>query len=162
MADRKAQQATSTRILLVDDNRAGLAARRAVLEELGYNTTGAECPKRALELFHAAREGAEAFDLLVTDFKMPAMTGLELIRQVRASVPTLPVILISGFVDALGLTEASTGANVVIMKSANEVQHLVRAAKRLLGGALRKPPRRTNSTPGSAAAAARRRTGSTG
>jgi len=143
MADRKAQQATSTRILLVDDNRAGLAARRAVLEELGYNTTGAECPKKALELFHAAREGAEPFDLLVTDFKMPAMTGLELIRQVRASVPTLPVILISGFVDALGLNEANTGADMVIQKSAHEVAHMVRSVRSLLKPrSQRKPPAR--------------------
>jgi CheY-like chemotaxis protein len=144
MADRNAGKATTPRVLLVDDNRAGLAARCAVLEELGYETARAECPARALEMFRAALEQGRGFDLLVTDFRMPAMSGLELIEQVREAAPATPVILISGFVDALGLTEASTGANVVIMKSANEVQHLVRAAKRLLGAAaVRKPPRRT-------------------
>lgn len=141
MAERKAQQAPSTRVLLVDDNRAGLAARRAVLEELGYETTGAECPATALKLFKEALEAGNPFDLLVTDFRMPAMTGMELIQQVRGASVSTPIILISGFVEALGLTEASTGANVVIMKSANEVQQLVRAAKRLLGTAARKPPR---------------------
>lgn len=144
MADRNSVKASSTRILLVDDNRSGLAARCAVLEELGYQTTRAECPATALELFQQALENGQAFDLLVTDFRMPIMSGLELIQKVRSAAPATPIILISGFVDALGLTEASTGANVVIMKSANEVQHLVRAAKRLLGAtAVRKPPRRT-------------------
>jgi CheY-like chemotaxis protein len=141
MAERRAKQASSIRILLVDDNRAGLTARRAVLEELGYEAVAADCPNRALDLFAEALAAGEGFQLLVTDFKMPAMSGLELIQQVRRISPSTPVILISGFVDALGLTEANTGANVVIMKCANEVQQLVRAAKRLLGGAVRKPPR---------------------
>jgi CheY-like chemotaxis protein len=154
MADRNAAKAPSTRVLLVDDNVAGLAARCVVLEELGYETTRAECPAQALKLFQAALKAGRPFDLLVTDFRMPIMNGLELIQQVRAAAAGTPIILISGFVDALGLTEAGTGANVVIMKSANEVQHLVRAAKRLLGAsAVRKPPRRTGVT------AARRKTG---
>ena len=41
-------------------------------------------------------------------------------------------MLVSGFVDTLGLNEASTGADAVIQKSANEVTHLVRAVNRLL------------------------------
>lgn len=147
MAERNADEAKPIRVLLVDDNRAGLAARCAVLKELGYHATGAECPSRALQMFTGEHEAGTPYDLLVTDFKMPAMTGLELIQKVRAMAPAVPIIMISGFVDALGLTEATTGANVVIMKSANEVQHLVRAAKRLLGGAMRKPPRRSVPAP---------------
>lgn len=141
MDERRAKKASSIRILLVDDNRAGLAARRAVLEELGYETVAADCPKQALSLFSEALAAGEGFQLLVTDFKMPSMNGLELIQQVRGAAQSTPVILISGFVDALGLTESNTGANVVIMKCANEVQQLVRAAKRLLGAGVRKPPR---------------------
>ena len=41
-------------------------------------------------------------------------------------------MLLSGFTEALGLAEASTGADVVLQKSANEVSHLVRAVNRLL------------------------------
>lgn len=72
------------------------------------------------------------YDLVVTDFRMPDMDGVELINRLRALRPDLPVVLISGFVDVLGLDEQSTGANTVIMKSANEVQHLIRAAGRIL------------------------------
>ena len=126
----------STRVLLVDDNSVGLMARRMVLEELGYEATGVTCPMEALDLFTA-----EPFDLVVTDYKMPGLNGKQLIAALREQVPSLPVILISGYVDALGLTEKSTGASVVIMKSANEVQHMVRAVTRLLTiKPARKPP----------------------
>jgi hypothetical protein len=44
----------------------------------------------------------------------------------------LPIILLSGFVEPLGLTEESTGADVVLSKSAGEVGFLVRSVRRLL------------------------------
>jgi CheY-like chemotaxis protein len=65
------------------------------------------------------------------------MDGLELIVRLRKQAPELLIILISGFVDTLGLNEATTGADAVIQKSNNEVTHLVRAVNRLLR---RKPP----------------------
>jgi CheY-like chemotaxis protein len=114
-------------ILLVDDNKLGLCARKSVLEELGHRIATASNGVDALELFHG-----RPFDLVVTDYKMPRMDGLELIVGLRKVAPELPVILISGFVDSLGLSEENTGADVVIMKSANEVSHMVRAVARLL------------------------------
>jgi CheY-like chemotaxis protein len=114
-------------ILLVDDNKLGLSARRSVLEELGHRIATASNGVDALEQF-----GNRRFDLVITDYKMPRMDGLELIVGLRKIEPDLPVILISGFVDSLGLNEESTGADVVIQKSANEVSHLVRAVARLL------------------------------
>jgi CheY-like chemotaxis protein len=124
------------RVLLVDDNASGLRARQMVLEELGYDTTGVTCPKQALSLFKK-----NGYDLVVTDYKMPEMNGIDFIAALRNNVPTLPIILVSGYVEPLGLTEKSTGANVVIMKSAHEVPHLIRAAHRLLNPkSTRKPP----------------------
>jgi CheY-like chemotaxis protein len=114
-------------ILLVDDNKLGLSARKTVLEELGHSIWTASNGVDALEQF-----GSGKFDLVVTDYKMPRMDGLELIVGLRKITPNLPVILISGFVDALGLSEHTTGADVVIQKSANEVSHLVRAVARLM------------------------------
>ena len=135
-------------VLLVDDNLSGLAARRAVLEELGFKTAGAAGPKEALQIFRNC-----TFDLVVTDYKMPDMDGVEFIKKLRAENSEIPVVLISGFVDALGLTEKSTGASVVIMKSANEVQHLIRAVNRMLR-MQKKPPARARSGSASRKAAA--------
>lgn len=129
MSVRKNPSTNSTpgRILLVDDNKLGLSARKCVLEELGHRIATASNGAEALDQF-----AREKFDLVVTDYKMPKMDGLELIGKLRKSVPELPIILISGFVDALGLSEDNTGADVVIQKSANEVSHMVRSVGRLL------------------------------
>jgi CheY-like chemotaxis protein len=116
------------RILLVDDNANGLAARKSVLEELGYSIVTCTSGADALEHFTSR----EPFDLVVTDYKMPRMDGLELIGRLRKHTPDLPIVLISGYVDTLGMNEASTGADVVIQKSANEVSHLIRSVNRLL------------------------------
>jgi CheY-like chemotaxis protein len=134
---------TLIKILLVDDHKMGLAARRSVLEELGYRITSANSATEALE--HIA-DGP--FDLLVTDYRMPRMNGIELIQKLRKNTPELPVILLSGVADALGLTEENTGANIVIQKSANEVSHLVRAVTRLLKRkSPRKPPASVLASP---------------
>jgi CheY-like chemotaxis protein len=114
-------------ILLVDDNRTGLAARKHVLDELGYRTITATSANAALEQF-----SKQNVDLVVTDYRMPEMSGIDLIQKLRAVKPAIPVVLMSAFVDVLGLNESSTGADIVLQKSANEVQSLVRAVNRLL------------------------------
>jgi len=121
-------------ILLVDDNAHGLIARRTVLEELGYRVRICESGAEALELF-----ATQPVDLLITDFRMPNMDGVELITRIREMRPDLPIILLSGFVEPLGLTEQSTGADVVLSKTAGEVGFLLRSVRRLL---TRQPPRK--------------------
>jgi len=115
------------RILIVDDNSDGLSARRSVLEELGHKVVTCGSPHDALELCLKQR-----FDVVVTDYKMPKMNGIEFIARLKKQYPQLPVILISGFTDTLGFTEGSTGADVVMQKSNNEVSQLIRAVNRLL------------------------------
>lgn len=114
-------------ILLVDDNRDGLIARRSVLEELGYKVVPAGSGSDALKTVEEHN-----FDLIITDYKMAPMDGLELIGKLRERNFTKPIILLSGFTDTLGLRPESTGADVVLQKSANEIANLVRHAKRLL------------------------------
>jgi len=115
------------RILLVDDNISGSTARKTVLEEFGHKIQVASTGADALEQFSQHK-----YDLVVTDYKMPRMDGLELIVRLRKLQPEIRIVLVSGFVDTLGLNEANTGADAVIQKSANEVTHLVRAVNRLL------------------------------
>ena len=115
------------RILLVDDNSLGLAARRSVLEELGHQVRTSGNAADALELC-----SKQIFDVVVTDYKMPRMNGVELIGRLRKLHPASAVILISGFTDTLGLDEATTGADIVLQKSNNEVPQLIRAVNRLL------------------------------
>jgi CheY-like chemotaxis protein len=119
--------ATRSCILLVDDNRHGLVARKALLEELGYRIETASSGEEALERFAEV-----SVNVVVTDFKLPRMDGAQLIRKLRVANPDVRVIMLSGFVEPLGLTEETTGADVVISKSAGEVRHLIRSLGRLL------------------------------
>src|SRR5580698_10620316 len=132
------------RILLVDDNSLGLAARRSVLEELGHKVMTSGAAAEALELC-----GKHTFDVVVTDYKMPKMNGVELIGRLRKLHPATSVILISGFTDTLGLDEASTGADIVLQKSNNEVPQLIRAVNRLLRKQQLPPKKQAASQAGS-------------
>ena len=105
------------------------------MEEIGYEVQIALSGEEGLKLYQSHR-----FDVVVTDFKMPRMNGVELIQRLRTLNPNARVVLLSGFVDPLGLTEDSTGADVVLAKSSHEPQQLVRAVKRLASSrSLRKP-----------------------
>ena len=139
-----AARIVSASILIVDDNMMGLAARRSVLEELGYHVHTCSSPRDALEQCRHGR-----FDLVVTDYKMPNMDGVEFIRELRKQYPAMPIILISGFTDTLGLNEATTGADAVIQKSAHEVGHLIRAVNRLVRRPLKKPTTPLSTDPDS-------------
>ena len=87
-------------------------------------TTSAE---KAIGIFEQ-----ETFDLVVTDYKMAKMTGVDLIAALRALRPTVRTILLSGFADFLGMTTESTGADAVLAKNASELANLTHNVKRLL------------------------------
>jgi CheY-like chemotaxis protein len=114
-------------ILLVDDNAHGLVARRNILEQLGYQVVSASSGHEALYLVEQHH-----FDVIVTDYRMPAMDGVALITALRKRQFANPIILLSGFLAHLGLTEESTGADLLIQKSSNETDQLVRGVKKLL------------------------------
>ncbi len=139
MKSNSAAAPSGAEILLVDDNHYGLDGRRQLLQEIGHRVSTAGNAGDALELL-ATRE----FDLVVTDYKMPDMNGTQLIGEIRMRRPKMRIILLSGFVDVLGLDEKNTGADIVIQKSAGEVPNLVRSVTRLLN---RRPSRKA---PGSA------------
>ena len=141
---------TQRTILLVDDNRDGILARRSVLEELGYKVVPAGCGSDALKITEK-----ENFDLIITDYKMGPVNGLELIKSLREQNFRNPIILLTGFGESLGLRPENTGADAVIQKSANEIATLVRNTKRLLnspkkpaGSQTGRNPRGARSGPG--------------
>ncbi len=120
---------------MVDDNEHGLIARKTVLKQEGFVSITATSAEEAIELLRTHH-----FDLVVTDYKMGGMDGITFIAHLRDVAPGTPVILLSGFVEPLGLDERSTGADAVLSKSANEAASLVRTVHRLLGRRpLRKP-----------------------
>ena len=131
----KTSLSATPKVLLVDDSPDGLLVRRSLLEEVGCHVQIAIDGEQGLKLFEGSR-----FDIVVTDYRMKRMNGVELIQKIRMLDPDARVILLSGFVEPLGLTEQNTGADAVIAKSSNEPAHLVRWIKRLMNQAMRKQP----------------------
>ena len=100
------------RILIVDDDHAMRLALSESLESCGYDIGAAENGNEALSLFNKRK-----FDLVVTDMKMPGMTGIEVLQGVKKMSPDIPVILITAYGTVNTAVEAmKEGAAEFIMK----------------------------------------------
>lgn len=79
-------------ILFVDDHEVLARLSCEILEMQGYTAVCAYNAADALDKFNKQK-----FDLLVTDFRMEGMNGLELARQIHALNPQVPVIIVTGY-----------------------------------------------------------------
>jgi CheY-like chemotaxis protein len=97
-ADRSkpAVLANKTRVLVVDDHEDVREVIVAYLETLGYDVVQASSGRTALDFLLGNAKGV---DLLIADYAMPEMSGLELVRAVRAKNPTLPVVMVTGYAE---------------------------------------------------------------
>jgi len=86
------------RILVVDDEDFMVLPVKGILERLGYAVTAKTCSLETLELF---KKDPQQYDLLITDLTMPHMTGDRLAAEVTAVRPDMPVILTTGYADAV-------------------------------------------------------------
>ena len=84
-------------ILLVDDESIVLRMGQDMLQSLGYQVSVAADPVDALQLLLET----DSIDLLVTDYNMPGMTGVDLARALKQEKINIPVILYSGNSDFL-------------------------------------------------------------
>jgi signal transduction histidine kinase len=82
-------------VLIVDDDPMVAATTAAMLEDLGHSVLVVSSGALALNLVRSET----AIDLVVTDYAMPSMTGVELARQIQQIRPSLPIILATGYAD---------------------------------------------------------------
>jgi signal transduction histidine kinase len=109
-----APRGAGQRVMVVDDEEALLELTTDALRALGYEPAGYGSAKAALQAFRA---NPDDFDVLITDLRMPSMSGDALIREVRQLRPLLPVILVSGYVgDAAAAPSNSGWADEVLTK----------------------------------------------
>jgi len=83
------------KILLVDDDALIAMSSVDMLEDLGHEVVEANSGLEALELI---RNG-QPFDLVITDYSMPGMTGAQLAEAARDILPALPIVLATGYAD---------------------------------------------------------------
>jgi signal transduction histidine kinase len=116
------------RILVVDDERSQAESLHDMLERLGYDATFETVSPKALE---RVRSSPEAFDLIVTDQKMPFLAGTKLAQEVMKVRSDMPIVLCTGFYDQLGdETAASLGIDEIVMKpfTVREISSAIRRA----------------------------------
>jgi PAS domain S-box-containing protein len=82
------------RILLVDDEKSLVDVGQRMLEHLGYTVMASTSSVEALELFKAQ---PDHFDLVITDYTMPQMTGIDLAKELMLIRSDIPIILCTGF-----------------------------------------------------------------
>lgn len=83
----------SSKILVVDDETCILKMMELALTNAGYDVTTANSPRSALDIYGT---GAN-FDLVITDFKMPEMNGIEMEAEILKRDPSAKVLLVSGY-----------------------------------------------------------------
>jgi len=112
-------------ILIVDDDRQVREVLHQIFMSAGYNCLLANDGREGVEVFKAGRP-----PLIVTDLKMPVMTGIELLQQVRAIDGDVAVIVLTGAADVkIAIESLKLGAYDFIMKPVN-VDELLIAADR--------------------------------
>ena len=144
---RPASSAAKDRILVVDDAPDTLEVLQRNLESEGYQVYTAPGVAEAIRILEQA-----AVDLVITDLKMPKVSGLELVRHVRENYANTEVMMITGYPSIGGAVDAvKMGADEYISKpfTAEELYAAVgRALEKLrLRRAVQAPAYRTPHTP---------------
>jgi len=125
--DAAAIDGNGRHILYVDDEEGIILLMQRLLERQGYRVSAYTDPREALA---AARANAGQFDLVVTDYNMPHMSGLELAQALREIRADLPVVLTSGYLtDELRAKAPAAGIRELIHKP-NTVDELCAAVAR--------------------------------
>ena len=111
-------------ILMVDDEPAILTVLELLLNKFGYIVVLKSTAESALFLI---REGVN-IDLVITDYRMPGMNGVEFIRALRRILPSVPVLMLTG--DITVEIEPGLGVFERINKPVmgKELDRIVRAA----------------------------------
>ncbi|MBE0584604.1 MAG: response regulator, partial [Desulfofustis sp.] len=132
----------SGRILFVDDETSLPAVGKQILERFGYQVDTCTDSVRALT---SCQRQPGRYDLVISDFTMPGMTGDVLAAKILALSPDLPIILCSGFTERIDEQRARTIGIKAFLKKPIAMRTLLSTVREVLGDA-GKP---TNTTHGS-------------
>ncbi len=120
-------ESTRAAVLVVDDAPTTLEVLRRVLEGKGYRVVTAASVAHALEALTT-----DAFDLVVTDLKMPEASGMELVRHVHDNLRDTAVMMITGYATVEGAVQAVKGGAVEYLSKPFTNEEFVDAVARAL------------------------------
>lgn len=122
----KSQSASSPTVFVVDDEPMLLELAEAILKPMGYQVRTFRDPELALREFSAAQP-----DVVITDYAMGRMNGMDLIRECRRLNPRQKMILLSGTVDEHVFADAPVKPDQFLTKP-YQVQELAERVRSLI------------------------------
>jgi DNA-binding NtrC family response regulator len=116
------------RILIVDDDPGQRSLLNSFLRGQHFDTVTADSGQRALELLRAGK-----FDMMISDVRMPGLTGLETLRLARAEHATLPVLLVTAFTDVRDAVAAMRDGAVNYLAKPIDLDELLASVRAATG-----------------------------
>ncbi len=118
-------------ILYIDDERALVRLTERLFRRLNYRISG--CTRADEALMQFAAQPAE-YDLVITDFNMPGMSGMDIAKELLKIRPDVPIVLVSGYLRAAEMEQARALGIREVLTKPSAVQDLVTVVHRLLSG----------------------------
>ena len=127
------------RVLVIDDDAGVRLVMCDLLETLGCDADEAETGAQGVTLFDRHR-----YDVVVTDLKMPGLTGWDVVAAVRTRRPTMPIVMVSGFATLADIERARREELVFLEKPFHRAEFKEAITQALHRGVSREesPPRK--------------------
>ena len=122
------------RILIVDDDPGQRSLLDSFLRGQGFETVLAESGERALELLPAGK-----FSMMISDVRMPGLTGLETLQRARKNFPALPVLLVTAYADIRDAVEAMRDGALNYLAKPIDLDELLATVRQATGIAKTEP-----------------------
>jgi CheY-like chemotaxis protein len=106
-----AETPASLRVLLVDDHAGARITTAALLQDMGHEVVEASDGPKMLDLLRAA---PAQFDLIISDYAMPLISGAEGIRQAREICADIPAVLITGYAEAASISGRPADVHILL------------------------------------------------
>ncbi len=118
----------SPRILIVDDDAGQRSLLHSFLRSQGFDTVPVESGERALEVLRGG-----GVDMMISDVRMPGITGLETLRLARKEQITLPVLLVTAYADIRDAVVAMRDGAVNYLTKPIDLDELLQSVRQATG-----------------------------
>jgi CheY-like chemotaxis protein len=120
MTPRKSGKYPSRKILLIEDDALFRRSMTMFIKSMGYEVVAAGSGEEGLQFL-----AREAIDLMVADYQLPGISGIDVVRAMRHLGIDIPVVLVSAFLDEQAAAEArAEQVNAILTKSLEQLQRL--------------------------------------
>ena len=123
------QRVSPKRVLVVEDEPVAALSVRTILAADGHVVEIAENAERALLMLQTAQ-----YDLVLTDFQLPRMDGLELADTLKQCFPDMPIILITAYAEKIGASMGKVSNVDLVVSKPFSVVDLQRAVHTVFAG----------------------------